>query len=253
MPIITEQMKHTAKDRLAQLIQRYNTTTRLVNHSDVSEETIRTWLNELLLIFGWDVQNTTQVLQEHVLRGIQYQRLQEIHSPHRRPDYTLLNGTNIKTFLDAKSLDVDIFTDAEAAYQIRSYGWSAQSPCAFVSNFEQLVIYDTRFVPNPEQPANASVIQINIDEYLDKFDVIIDHLWHDNVCTNHLDELYSTTAIEGRSRVDAQFMNILSAFRKELATNLYLNNAAHISSNDLLNYYTQVILDRIVFIRVCES
>lgn len=52
MPIITEQMKHTAKDRLAQLIQRYNTTTRLVNHSDVSEETIRTWLNELLLIFG---------------------------------------------------------------------------------------------------------------------------------------------------------------------------------------------------------
>ncbi|MBQ4059487.1 MAG: Eco57I restriction-modification methylase domain-containing protein [Lachnospiraceae bacterium] len=253
MAMLTEQIKNTAKDKLAHLIQRYNATTRLANHNDVSEETIRTWLNEFLLIFGWDVQNTSYVLQEHVLRGVQYQRLREINSPHRRPDYTLLNGANIKTFLDAKSLDVDIFTDTDAAYQIRSYGWSAQSPCAFVSNFEQLVIYDTRFVPSTTQTANSSVIQISIDEYLDNFDVIIDHLWHDSICNNHLDELYSTTEVEGRNRVDSQFMNILTDFRKELASNLYKNNTALISTNDLLNYYTQVILDRIVFIRVCES
>lgn len=253
MAVLTEQIKNTVKERLAHLIQRYNTTTRIADHCDVSEETIRTWLNEFLSLFGWDVQNTTQVLQEHVLRGVQYKRLREINSPHRRPDYTLLNGTNIKTFLDAKSLDVNIFTDAEAAYQIRSYGWSAQSPCAFVSNFEQLVIYDTRFVPNPEQTAIASVIQISIDEYLKKFDIIIDHLWHDNICSNHLEELYATTAVEGKNRVDEQFMNILAGFRKELATNLYANNATIISTDDLLNYYTQVILDRIVFIRVCES
>lgn len=253
MIILTEHVKDTAKAKLSNLIQRYNATTRMVAHSDVSEETIRTWLNEFLSIFGWDVQNTTQVLQEHVLRGAQYKRLREINSPHRRPDYTLLNGTNIKTFLDAKSLDVDVFTDVEAAYQIRSYGWSAQAPCAFVSNFEQLVIYDTRFVPSPDQTANASVIQFHIDEYLDKFDVIIDHLWHDNICTNHLEELYATTAVEGRNRVDTQFMNILADFRKELAINLYANNATLISTEALLNYYTQVVLDRIVFIRVCES
>lgn len=253
MTFLTEQVKKTAKTKLEKLIQRYNATTRKVEHRDVSEETIRTWLNEFLSIFGWNVQNTTQILQEHVLRGAQYKRLREINSPHRRPDYTLLNGTNIKTFLDAKSLDVDIFTDVEAAYQIRSYGWSAQSPCAFVSNFEQLVIYDTRFVPNPDQTANASVIQFHIDEYLDKFDVIIDHLWHDNICNNHLEELYATTAVEGKNRIDTQFMNILADFRKELASNLYSNNSTLISTDPLLNYYTQVILDRIVFIRVCES
>ena len=86
MTLITENAKRIAKERLAKLIQRYNTTTRLVDHADVSEETIRTWLNEFLEIFGWNVQNTTQVLQEHVLRGAQYQRLREIKSPHRRPD-----------------------------------------------------------------------------------------------------------------------------------------------------------------------
>lgn len=250
---MNEQIKNAAKERLSNLINRYNTTTRLVDHKNVSEETIRTWLNEFLSIFGWDVQNTNQVLQEYTLMGTQYKRLRQINSLHRRPDYTFLNGTNIKTFLDAKSLNVDIFTDAIVAYQIRSYGWSAQSPCAFVSNFEQLVIYDTRFIPNPEQPADASVVQLHIDEYLEKFDTIFDHLWHDNICSNYLQELYATTAVEGRNRVDLQFMETLSSFRKELAFNLYVNNAQIITSNESLNYYTQVILDRIVFIRVCES
>lgn len=244
---------NAAKERLNDLIERYNQTIRNYNHADISEETIRTWLNEFLGIFGWDVQNTEQVLQERVLRGAEYQRLREINSPHRKPDYILINGTNIKTFLDAKSLDVDIFSDENTAYQIRSYGWSAQVPCAFVSNLEQLVIYDTRFIPQQDQPANMGVRQFHIDEYIDNFDVIFDHIWRENICANHLSELYVTTAIEGRNRVDTQFMATLSSFRRDLAKNLLQSNPTVITDERLLNYYTQVILDRIVFIRVCES
>ena len=44
MTLITESAKNIAKEMLAELIQRYNATTRLVDHSNVSEETIRTWL-----------------------------------------------------------------------------------------------------------------------------------------------------------------------------------------------------------------
>lgn len=245
--------KEEVKIRLSDLINRYNDTLRKEKHENVSEETVRTWINEFLGLFGWNVQDTNQVLQERTLSGTPQQRLQEINSPHKRPDYILLNGLNIKSFLDAKSLDVDIFTDADVAYQIRSYGWSAQSPCAFVSNFEQFVIYDTRFVPDPSQPANASTIQLHIDDYLNQFDVLFDHLWHDNICRNHLNELYATTATEGRNRVDSQFMTILSSFRKKLAVELFWNNPDLICSDIALNYYVQVILDRIVFIRVCES
>lgn len=54
--------KETAKSKLSKLIKRYNNTLRGKDHKDISEETIRTWLNELLDIFGWDVQNTAQVL-----------------------------------------------------------------------------------------------------------------------------------------------------------------------------------------------
>ena len=246
-------IKSQVKAKLVELIGKYNHSLRLQNHTKISEETIRTWINEFLLIFGWDVRDTNQVLQERVLHGAQQQRLQEINSPHRKPDYILLNGTNIKSFVDAKSLDIDIFTSKEASYQIRSYGWSAQSPCAFVSNFEQFVIYDTRFVPEPDQDANLGTIQLVIDDYTKNFDILFDHLWHDNICSNHLEELYAVNAIEGHNKVDSQFMIILSSFRKALANNLFHNNPELVRSDVALNYYTQVILDRIVFIRVCES
>lgn len=238
---------------LENLITRYNNTLRQENPANISEETVRTWLNEFLSIFGWNVQDTSQVLQEQFLRGVYYQRLREIHSTHRKPDYTLLCGANIKTFLDAKSLEVNIFTNSDAAFQIRSYGWSAQCPCAFVSNFEQFVIYDTRFIPRNEQDANMGTIKLSVDEYLDNLDLLIDHLWRDNICQNHLAEIYELTAIEGRSRVDSAFMTELSLFRRSLAENIFANNPNIINNNDNLNFYIQIIIDRIVFIRVCES
>ena len=132
--------KSQIKEKLGYLIDEYNNTLRKQNKAKISEETVRTWLNEFLLIFGWDVKDTGQVWQEQVLKGEERRRLYEIQSSHSKPDYTLVNGSTIKTFLDAKSLDVNIFTNDEVAFQIRSYGWSAQVPCAFVSNFEQFVI-----------------------------------------------------------------------------------------------------------------
>lgn len=245
--------KEILKLKLADLIDRYNNTIRQKSHKDISEETIRTWINELLSIFGWNVQNTAQVLQERVLSKQQIKKLNQINSIHKKPDYTLMNGTNIKTFLDAKSLDVNIFTSKETAFQIRSYGWSAQSPCAFVSNFEQFVIYDTRFVPTPDQSADMGTKQFSIDDYIENFDILFEHLWHDNVCSNHLEQLYKTVATEGNNQLDSSFMRMLSDFRIKLANKLIEQNSDIINSDLILNYYVQVILDRIIFIRVCES
>lgn len=245
--------KETARAKLHDLIERYNNTLRGKDHKDISEETIRTWLNEFLAIFGWDVQNTALVLQERVLSGQQIKKLHEIGSTHNKPDYTLMNGTNIKSLLDAKSLDVNIFTSRETAFQIRSYGWSAQSPCAFVSNFEQFVIYDTRIVPSPCQNADMGTKQFSIDEYIENFDTLYEYLWHDNICSNHLEQIYKTKAIEGNNQLDSNFMIMLSDFRIKLAKRLVELNPSAINNDSLLNYYVQVILDRIIFIRVCES
>ena len=130
-----------AKQALTALINRYNETLRNQRQENISEETIRAWINEFLSVFGWDVQDTHQVMQEKVLRGEARERLNTIHSRHRKPDYTLVNHGIIKSFLDAKDLDVNIFDSCETAFQIRSYGWSAQVPCAFVTNFMILDLF----------------------------------------------------------------------------------------------------------------
>ena len=106
--------KLEALKELKNLIEKYNNTIRYKDKKSISEETIRTWINDFLYIFGWDVQDTTHVLQERVLKDQKIKNnLKSINSTHSKPDYTFIYGNNIKTFLDAKSLDVNIFTDKD--------------------------------------------------------------------------------------------------------------------------------------------
>ena len=245
--------KRQCKGRLATLIEDYNKKLRSVSRDKVSEETVRTWLNEFLATFGWDVRNVRQVWQEAVLDKRDRRRLESINSVHKRPDYTLLGASGVKTFLDAKSLSVDVFSNKAAAFQIRSYGWSAQVPCAFVSNFAQLAIFDTRFKPSNVLDASHGVIQIGVDEYLDKFDVLFSHLWRTNVVADGLAKLYATSQQKGVRTLDDDFMDVLSTFRYRLAVELSKWNLTLVHDDTALNYYVQVIMDRIIFIRVCEA
>lgn len=240
-------------DKLKALIEKYFAFKKNNVNNEMSEEATRVWINDFLGIFGWDVHNLSQVVQEQVVSEQQKNRLEKIESSHSKPDYTLKNGKIIKTFLDAKKSTVDIFKSKEAAFQIRSYGWSAGVPCAFLSNFEQFSILDCRDMPTREKAADIGAIQIGIDEYLDKFDVLNTYLDRAAVYQGRLEKIYSTRKIEGYKTVDIYFNEMLSTFRLALANNIYMNNSKMEFSIEELNYYVQLIIDRIVFIRVCES
>lgn len=240
-------------EKLKVLIEKYYAFKKNNANNEMSEEASRVWINDFLEIFGWDVHDLSQVVQEQVISEQQRDRLEKIESTHSKPDYTLTNGKIIKTYLDAKKSTVDIFKSKEAAFQIRSYGWSAGVPCAFLSNFEQFSILDCRDIPTREKAADIGAIQIGIDEYLEKFDVLNTHLDRMAVYQGRLEKLYSTRKIEGYKTVDLYFNEMLSAFRLVLANNIYKNNSKMGFSIEQLNYYVQLIIDRVVFIRVCES
>ena len=250
---MSEKTKEQCRTELRALVGEYRKALRRMARDRISEETTRAWINDFLGVFGWDVRNVNQVWQETVLNERDRRRLADINSTHKRPDYTLLNGSNIKTFLDAKSLTVDIFSSKATAFQIRSYGWSAHVPCAFVSNFAQTAIFDTRQMPDVSQSASHGVIQVGIDEYIEKFDVLYEHLWRGNVIDDGLRRLYASDPRDGTKTLDTQFMGVLSDFRSKLAREVWHRNSSIVSDSDALNYYVQVIMDRIIFIRVCES
>lgn len=238
------------KEKLKNLIIQYQS---LIsdNSEALSEEMVRVWINEFLHIFGWDVLNPMQVTQEITISNEhEKKKLQEINSIHKRPDYTLKNGTVTKCFLDAKRTDINIFEDKETAFQIRSYGWSAGVPASFVTNFEQFVIFDTTFIPNKDQEANLGTIRLTIDDYLDHFDLLDKYLSRENIWNNCLDYFDLSKNIEGNQPLDEKFSLMLEEFRLRLGISLL--NTSEIDEESL-NYFSQVILNQILFIRVCES
>lgn len=238
---------------LKRLIEKYNEFENDNMSAVMSEEATRVWVNDFLEIFGWDVHDLSQVVQEKNVSEQQKNKLEKIQSSHSKPDYTLLNGKMVKTYLDAKNSTIDIFRNKDAAFQIRSYGWSAGIPCAFLSNFKQLAIFDCRDMPKRDESADIGVIQIEINDYLKEFDTINAHLDRMSVYSGQLDKLYNVPRVEGYKSVDAFFNEMLSEFRLKLANNIYKNNSNMGLTIDQLNYYVQLIIDRIVFIRVCES
>lgn len=241
-----------AREQLKALIEKYIQYKKEKKTEELSEESTRSWINEFLEIFDWDVLNIQQVQQEKIVDDSQKDKLDEINSSHTKPDYSLMNGTSVKAYLDAKKTDVDIFKNKDAAFQVRSYGWSAGLPCSFLTNFEQMVIFDCRYAPQKGEDASVAATQISIDQYTSRFDELNNHFNRRLVYGNNLQKLYSSEKVEGSKTLDSIFNKLLSDFRLQLANELYVNNPS-LLDEDELNYYVQIILDRIVFIRVCES
>ena len=92
----------TTKEKLQDLVKRYQYAKDKGQLQNASEATIRTWIDELLSVFGWNVQNTHQVLTEHSLGKEEKEKLNQIGSTNTRPDYTLVNGNVMLAFVDAK-------------------------------------------------------------------------------------------------------------------------------------------------------
>ncbi len=246
------------KEQLANLVDRYQRFKREGRLNLSSEETIRTWINELLSIFGWDVMDTSQILQEKVLSTEEKRKLEEIGSTSTRPDYTFKLNNQKLTFLDTKAVSVSIETSNTSAFQIKSYGWSILAPCAFLTNFEELAIYDCTYIPNQEQSANLGRTYLKIDEYIDSFEILENHFLKTNIINGNLEKLYSNT-LKNVSSIqkltpDFVFAEQLSKFRLSLAKNIVKRNKELINDNtELLSYLTQVIINCIIFIRICEA
>ena len=246
------------KDKLQTLVEKYQSFKEQGRLDLSSEETIRTWINELLAIFDWDVMDTSQILQEKVLSREEKAKLEKIGSSSTRPDYTFKIGNEKLTFLDAKATNVNIEKDASAAFQIKSYGWSILAPCAFITNFEEFAIYDCTYIPSKNQETNLGRIYLKIDNYVDNFELIENHLLRTNILNGSLSKIYSDTLKTARGihklTLDFVFAEQLSSFRLSLAKDILKNNASIINNNsELLSYMTQVIINRIIFIRICEA
>lgn len=213
-----------------------------------SEETIRTWINQMLTVFGWNVRNTNHVLQEIPLETIERTALNDIGSTNTRPDYTLMNGRVRLLFLDAKKRTVNIREDKSVAFQIRSYGWSIGANYSVVTNMDELAIYDCTAMPRHTDNANfGRMVYLKTEEFVNNFDILNRFLDREEVINKS-----QSARFIGKDSIDKNFSKALSNVRLNLAQAMIDGNNRTIGIADL-NLWTQIILNRILFIRVCEA
>ena len=90
-----------------------------------------------------------------------------------------------------------------------------------------------------------------MDEYVEKWDFLYERFHRESVYAGSIDKYYGAEgAARGRSRVDKVFLAELEEWRVELAGDVASRNAVTI---DELNFAVQSVIDRIVFLRVCED
>src|SRR5262245_51582903 len=144
--------------------------------------------------------------------------------------------------------------DPAPALQLRRFGWSANLAISLLTDFEQLAVYNCRSRPSPSDDSSAARIdRFYYKEYLNRWDELVDRFSFDGVLQGALDKYAESTSKpqKGRTTVDAVFLKDINAWRKILARNVSELNPQLTSGE--LNLAIQLILDRIVFLRICED
>lgn len=171
----------------------------------------------------------------------------------RRPDYSFRVDGERRFFVEAKRPSVDV-ASPRPVFQVKSYGWSAGTPIALLTDFEQLLVFDCRYRPALDEPLTGLIpeFRLGFREYAANWDLLWDTFSREAVAAGSLTRYMEQ--IEDRSGqlpVDQAFLADLGRWRTALAQEF----AAHNPDLDVwqLNEATQLTLDRLVFIRVCED
>lgn len=241
------------KDDLQRLIVQYQRNAKAYrNAKDYNEQNCRDeFISPFLECFGWDVHNRSGVAPQYKEVVVE-----KYSNENQRPDYTLtLNGVS-KIFIEAKKPSVDIKTEISPAIQTRSYGWNAKHKISVLTNFENLLIYDTTNRPKEGDLATTSLYRCYYYlEYLDKYSEIYSLLSRESVYSGEFDKFVNgnfQNVDRYAKEIDELFLEQINQWRLEIGKYLYCNAKCY-QDVDLLNDVVQEFINQIIFLRICED
>ena len=217
-----------------------------------NEAQLRTeFLDPFFKALGWDMDNTQGLAEAY--KDVVHEDAIRIGGAVKAPDYCFRIGGTRKFFLEAKKPSVAISEETPAAYQLRRYAWSAKLPLSILSDFEEFAVYDCRIKPNKtDSAATARVFLCRFQDYPEKWEWISSVFSKDAVLKGSFDKYAEENkAKRGTAEVDDDFLATIENWRSELAKNLALRNS-RLSQREL-NFAVQRIIDRVIFLRICED
>lgn len=209
------------------------------------------FLDPLFQSLGWDVANEQGLAEFY--KEVVHEDSIRIDGKKKAPDYCFRIGRERVFFVEAKKPKIAVETDKAAAYQLRRYAWSAKLPISVVTDFEEFAVYDTRIKPQRGDSAKVARIKyIKFTDYESEWPYLAELFSKTGVLRGGL-RRYSTSQkrLRGTSTVDNEFLDELERWRSDLVKSFYRQNKSLSASE--LNYLSQITIDRILFLRICED
>jgi len=245
--------KEEALKKVESLVERFDEQKEFYKKADYNEAQTRLdFINPFWKALGWDVDNENGYAESY--REVIYEDKIKIGGATKAPDYSFrLHGGKRLFFLEAKKPSIEIKEDAQPAYQIRRYGWSAKMAISVITDFEEFAVYDCTNKPKPtDKASNGRIKYITYDNYIKEFDFLWDTFSKERVLKGSFDKyITSDKNKKGTTTVDHDFLTSLDKWRIELAKNIALRNKD--IEEDELNFLVQSTLDRIIFLRIAED
>jgi hypothetical protein len=244
--------EEAAKQKLGELVARFRTNIDVYKKSAYNEAQVRReFIDPFFEALGWDVSNKQGFAEQY--KEVVLEDTIKVGRSTRAPDYSFRIGGQRKFFVEAKKPAVNIKADVSPSYQLKRYAWSAKLPLSIVTDFEEFSVFDCQMKPNQNDKVGIGrVAYYTFDEYIDKFDEIYDVFSKEAVLKGSFDRYaQSTKGKKGTAEVDREFLKEIESWRELLAKNIALRNP-DVSIYEL-NYAVQKLLDRIIFLRICED
>jgi len=233
-------------EKILELVERFDLDLEKYKQSYKEEEIKIEFINPFLEALGWDVSNKNNKSPNE--REVRFEDTIESEGKTRRPDYSFWLDRERKFFLDAKAPSVNVEGGINPAFQVKSYAWSANLPVAIVTDFEEFAIYDCSTEPFKfDKPQKSRLKIIKYYEYEKKWDEIASLFSKDAVLKG---SLKSIPQPKGK-KVDKALLEDISEWREKLAININKMNPN--LNQKSLNHAVQMIIDRILFLRICED
>jgi type I restriction-modification system DNA methylase subunit len=263
------------------LVQGFAKHIRELKASDYKESSVRShYIDPFWRLLGWDVNNEEQRAPQdvEVLIEPSMEAAEDDGLRAREPDYLFrLNGFP-RFVVEAKKPAVDLDTDKRAIFQAKRYAWNATIPFAILTDFEQFRLYDATLKPVLSEPKRGLVreFQIDFQDYPGQWDEFLANFGREAVAGGALERLRARIKrvgptrrlrtvdrmlypLKGEEPVDKAFLGYLEQHRKHLARAIYDDNKKSFPEADThhgaarLTEAVQRIIDRMVFMRVCED
>ena len=241
-----------APEAIRDLVQRY-TDNRFVYHKGQKNETElrREFLDPFFRALGWDVDNNKGYSEAY--KEVAHEDPIRIRGQTKFIDYSFRVGGMRKFICEAKKPAVPIKDDLDSVLQLRRYAWNAGLKLSILTNFEEFAVYDCNVpIRKEDTPATARIASLTFENCLERWDKIASVFSPDAILKGSYDKYVATNGEKhGTASVDEKFLEDIEDWRLKLARNIALRNPA--LTVEQLNTAVQLIIDRIIFLRICED